>query len=249
MQPDRMPGKVRVGCSGWSYATWRPAFYPDKTPLKKLLQAYAALLPVVEVNYTFRSLPSNSTVENWLDQTPASFQFSLKAPQRITHILRLNDSAEVLAAFMQAITPIAQAGRLAPLLFQLPPHFKVDAPRLRSFVDEVAKYPVRTAWEFRDPSWFTPEIYSLLAKHQAALCTAESDTLATPDLATTPAFRVFRLRRSTYTKAQLHGLAKQFSTLARQGSEVYAFFMHEDEPTGPLRALEVLRQVPQELRA
>src|SRR5579875_577537 len=66
---------IWLGCSGWAYPSWRPRFYPDKTPVKKLLEAYSARLNSVEVNYTFRSLPSPSVVQGWLASTQPTFRF------------------------------------------------------------------------------------------------------------------------------------------------------------------------------
>ncbi len=243
-----MAGKVRLGCSGWAYPSWRPGFYPAKTPLKKLLEAYAARLNAVEVNYTFRSLPSATTAANWLKQTPPEFRFAFKAPQRITHQRRLREAGDTLEAFARALQPVAEAGRLGPVLFQLPPNFKADPALLAAFLDKAAPLDLRTAWEFRDASWFTDAIYAALAGHRAVLCAAESDTLRSPDLALDPALRVFRLRRSRYSAGELAGFAEHFAKLARGGADVYAFFMHEEAPDGPLRAAEVLAGVPAELR-
>jgi uncharacterized protein YecE (DUF72 family) len=243
-----MRGKIRIGCSGWAYKTWRPAFYPEKTPLSKLLPAYAAQLNTVEVNYTFRRLPTAKIAANWLAQTPETFRFAFKAPQSITHLRRLREAGSEVRAFAASMQPIAEAGRLGPVLFQLPPDFRADTRRLAGFLEEAAETGLRTAWEFRDASWFTEETYAVLAAAQAALCAAESDTLRSPELALNPSLRVFRLRRSAYTEAELTEMAAHFTALAGEGVDVYAFFKHEDAPDGPLRALSVLRQVRAELR-
>ena len=243
-----MAGKVFLGCSGWAYPTWRPGFYEAKTPVKKLLTAYAARLNAVEVNYTFRTLPSAATTANWLAQTPSLFRFAFKAPQRITHLRRLRDCREPLETFAHALTPFAAAGRLGPILFQLPPKFKGDPALLSAFLAEAVPLGLQIAWEFRDASWFTDATFAVLAEHGSALCAAESDTLRSPDLALVPRLRVFRLRRTHYTAEELTGLASHFSALAVEGADVYGFFMHEEAPDGPLRAAEVLRQVPPELR-
>lgn len=243
-----MAGKVRIGCSGWAYPSWRPGFYSAKTPLKKLLEAFAARLNTVEVNYTFRSLPSPATAANWLAQTPGDFRFSFKAPQRVTHMRRLRGAGETLQAFAAALQPIADAGRLGPVLFQLPPKFQADTQLLDEFLSEAAPYALQTAWEFRDESWFSEPTYAVLARHGAALCAAESDTLRSPDLELTPTLRAFRLRRSNYTPEELTALAAHFAELAEAGADVYAFFMHEETPDGPLRAVEVLGQIPAGLR-
>jgi uncharacterized protein YecE (DUF72 family) len=244
-----MAGKVRIGCSGWAYPSWRPGFYPPQTPLKKLLEAYAARLNAVEVNYTFRSLPSPAACANWLAQTPPQFRFAFKVPQRITHLRKLRGIEDVLAAFARALEPVAEAGRLGPVLFQLPPPFTVDTALLDTFLAQASPHGLRTAWEFRDASWFTDAVYAVLAKHGAVLCAAESDTLRSPDLELVRSLRVFRLRCSQYTAAGLRSLAEHFSNLAQGGADVYAFFMHEEAPDGPLRAVEVLAQIPPELRA
>ncbi len=241
-------GQVRLGCSGWAYASWRPGFYPEKTPLKKLLAAYAARLNAVEVNYTFRALPSTTVSAGWLLQTPPEFRFAFKAPQRITHQRRLQECGPAFEAFARSLEPVAQAGRLAPVLLQLPPDFKIDIVLLDDFLAEVSTFPLRTAWEFRDASWFTDATYAVLAKYGSALCAAESDTLRSPDLPLAPGLRVFRLRRSTYSEGEIHALAEHFSALAREGEDVYGFFMHEEAPDGPLRAAAVLALVPPELR-
>ena len=243
-----MHGKVRVGCSGWSYPAWRPAFYPAKTPLKKLLEAYALRLNAVEVNYTFRSLPSPAVAARWLAETPAHFRFACKAPQRITHILRLRDARGTAQAFAAALAPVAAAGRLGPILFQLPPNFRADAALLDSFLAEIAGLSWQTAWEFRDTSWFSDATYEVLAAHGAVLCAAESDTLRSPDLELNPALRVFRLRRSEYTDADMEALSEHFLALVGEGADVYAFFKHEEAPDGALRALDLLERIPTERR-
>ena len=243
-----MRGKVRIGCSGWAYPSWRPGFYPAKTPVKKLLEAYAARLNAVEVNYTFRALPSATIVSNWLAQTPPDFRFAFKAPQRITHLRRLRDVGGTLEAFAAALQPVAEAGRLGPMLFQLPPNFKADPLLLAEFLSQAAPLGLRTAWEFRDASWFSDATYAALANHKAVLCAAESDTLRSPDLALEPSLRVFRLRRSQYSTEELTEFARHFAELAQDGSDVYAFFMHEEAPDGPLRAAKVLAGIAPELR-
>lgn len=240
---------MRVGTSGWAYSTWRPGFYPANTPLKKLLQAYSSSLPSVEVNYTFRRLPSVAVTANWLAQTPNTFRFSCKAPQQLTHVLRLRDASPAMQAFVTSLQPIADAGRLGPVLFQLPPHQQADPALLAAFLASSVPAGLAHAWEFRHASWFQDEVYSTLAAHGAALCAAESDLLRSPYLDLAPGLRVFRLRRSAYTAHDLQACALHFTQLAEQGSDVYAFLMHEEQPTGPLRALEILQHIPTALHA
>ena len=230
---------VYVGCSGWAYASWKPGFYPADTSSKKFLESYASRLNSVEVNYTFRSLPSATTVDAWLAQTGADFRFSFKAPQRITHIRRLKDCGEALQAFADAIAPVKRAGRMGLVLFQLPPNMKADTERLAAFLGDAKKMKLRVAFEFRHPSWFAAEVYKTLEKAGAALCVAESDELETPEIATAP-FSCYRLRKSDYSEAQLAQIAEKLAARAEHG-DVFAYFKHEDEPTGALRAAKVLK--------
>src|SRR5215471_18832353 len=108
------------GTSGFAYSTWKPDFYPEKLPQKDFLKHYATRLNAVEINYTFRQLPSASTLENWVNATPQNFCFVLKAHQKITHISRLKES-EFTQVFFKAIDPLRAARRLGPVLFQLAP--------------------------------------------------------------------------------------------------------------------------------
>jgi uncharacterized protein YecE (DUF72 family) len=233
-----------IGCSGWAYPTWKPEFYPPKTPAKKMLEYYATQLNSVEVNYTFRQLPSAATVDGWLAQTGAGFRFSFKAPQRITHIKRLKDCSDALSAFYSALLPVIRAGRMGVVLFQLPPNLKADPSRLASFLKEAAPEgtgTLRVAFEFRHTSWFASEIFDLLRQHQAALCVAESDELQTPDVITAP-FSCYRLRKSDYGPEDLRQIETQLTANAKQG-DVFAYFKHEDTPTGALQAAALLKRL------
>lgn len=239
-EPSPEP-RVYVGCSGWAYASWKPEFYPAKLSSKKFLEYYASQLNSVEVNYTFRAVPSRSTVEGWLAQTGDGFRFSFKAPQRITHIQRLKDSAAALEGLAAAIEPVAAAGRLGLMLFQLPPNFRADAERLSSFLEDAGRIGLRLAFEFRHASWFEAETFRILERHGAALCVAESDELDTPDVATAP-FSCYRLRKSEYPEERLSAVAERLQERAVAG-DVFAYFKHEDEPKGALRARALLALV------
>ena len=231
--------RIYAGTSGWAYPTWKPDFYPPKTPAKKFLEFYASQLTSVEVNYTFRALPTAKMLEGWLAATPPDFRFSFKAPQRITHFKRLRDCDADVVQFLAALDPVHQAGKLGLLLFQLPPNFKADAVLLTAFLSIPAlRNPSapRIAFEFRHDSWFSEDIYTVLREHNAALCIAESDDLSTPEVHSAATFTCFRLRRNGgYSPSELDAFAKGFTTLAQQ-RDVYVYFKHEDEPTGALNA-------------
>jgi uncharacterized protein YecE (DUF72 family) len=237
MMPDQQH-TVYVGTSGWAYASWKPEFYPPKTPATRMLAYYASQLNSVEVNFTFRQLPAEKQLTGWLDAVPEGFRFSFKAPQAITHLKRLRECSDALAALNGALKPAERAGKMGVALFQLPPNFRADVERLKVFLKDAAQLNLRMAFEFRHASWFDDAIYTALKDANATLCIAESDELQTPRQRTAT-FVCYRLRRSSYSAAALNEIAQRFGEDAKQG-DVYAYFMHEEEPDGPLRARAVL---------
>jgi uncharacterized protein YecE (DUF72 family) len=243
VSPPASSARLYAGTSGWAYPTWKPTFYPAGTPAKRFLQFYATQLTSVEVNYTFRTLPSAKILEDWLAATPQNFRFSFKAPQRITHFKRLRGCEEDVTQFVAALEPVRQAGKLGLLLFQLPPNFKADAELLTTFLAIAAlrtSHAPPIAFEFRHESWFADPIYSILRDHNAALCIAESDDLQSPEVHTASDFTCYRLRRSNgYAASELETLANRFTALTSQ-RDVYVYFKHEDEPTGALNATAFL---------
>jgi uncharacterized protein YecE (DUF72 family) len=232
--------KVHVGTSGWAYPTWKPDFYPPKTPASKFLEYYASQLNCVEVNYTYRARPAATTLQNWAASTPEGFTFVAKAHQRITHIKRLADVEQDVDQFFSALQPLLHARKLGPVLFQLPPNLKADADRLSKFLKSLPK-DAPSAIEYRNPSWFDEKIYSMMREHNVALCIAESDDMAVPEVFTAD-FTYYRLRKSDYSEPELAEIEKRVRVAAQQRS-VYAFLKHEDTPEGAINARKLLQKL------
>ena len=243
--PVAAPARVFAGTSGWAYASWKPDFYPQGTPAKRFLEYYSGCLNSVEINFTFRRLPTESMVAGWLGAVPDGFQFSFKAPQRITHFNRLRDCEGLVTAFVSSVQTAQQAGKLGLLLFQLPPNFKAAPHTLAEFMSIPAlcgDSAPRVAFEFRDARWFSEETYAILREHNAALCVAETDNLSTPEVQCASTHASFRLRRAGgYTPEEIGQFAKSVATLAAD-RDVYVYFKHEDDPTGALNAVEFLSE-------
>ena len=233
-----MSAHIYCGTSGYSYPPWKPGFYPAKLAAKKFLAHYASRLNAVESNYTFRAVPSEKTVSDWIANTPPDFRFAIKAHQDFTHS-KAAPSQEFAARFFGALAPVQSAGRLGPVLFQLPPYAKVDPDRLLALID-LCPEGMRIAFEFRNTSWFVDSIYRILEDRRAALCLAESEKLETPRVMTA-GFAYFRLRKGAYTPEALAGIAADAAKLRDQGKDSFLFFMHQDDPTGPKYAEEVLK--------
>ena len=226
-----------AGTSGFAYAPWKPDFYPAKCPAKDFLKYYATRLNAVEINYTFRQLPKTTTLENWIQATPESFRFAVKAHQRITHILRLKES-EFTDLFFRASDPLRSSCRLGPVLFQLAPNFKADVALLEGFL---AKLPedIRVAFEFRNKTWLVDEVYRLFEKHKVGLCLAESDKFEVPEVITSD-FVYVRLRKEDYSEPERTEIAERVKGMLATGREVFCFFKHEETPAGALYAERLL---------
>ncbi len=231
-------GQLFCGTSGFAYASWKPGFYPPKLPSKDFLKHYATRLNSVEANYTFRRLPSPSTLESWVNCTPQGFVFAPKAHQRITHIQRLRPS-EFTDVFFRAIDPLRTTGRLGPVLVQLPPNLKYDLELLARFLAAVPG-DVRYAFEFRNTTWLRDDVYRVLEKHGAALCLAESEKLVIPEVVTAP-FVYARLRKPEYAVEERAEIAARVNRFLGEGRDLYVYFKHEDDPAGALYAEELLR--------
>jgi uncharacterized protein YecE (DUF72 family) len=224
---------VKVGTSGYSYKEWKGRFYPEKMKPEEMLPYYAGRFSTVEINNTFYRMPAPALLSKWAAETPETFTFVLKAPQRITHQKRLGDVGDDVSYFLD--TAAALGSKLGPVLYQLPPFQKKDVPRLRAFLDRLPRHP-RTALEFRHESWFDDEVYAALRDHGAALCQADTDDEGKPaaELPATADWGYLRLRRAEYGAADLQAWADRVRS--RSWTAAYVFFKHEDEARGPALA-------------
>jgi uncharacterized protein YecE (DUF72 family) len=221
---------VRVGTSGYSYKEWLGRFYPDKLKAAQMLGFYARHFPTVEINNTFYRMPARELLERWSADTPETFTFVLKAPQRITHQKRLGDVGADVSYFLE--TAGALGPKLGPVLYQLPPYMKKDAARLRGFLERLPAHPPG-AFEFRHESWFDDEVTGLLREHGRALCLADVDEegQAGAGLVPTTSWGYLRLRRQEYSEVDLAAWAARVR--AQPWESAYVFFKHEDEAKGP----------------
>ena len=226
-----------VGTSGYSYPKWRGRFYPPKMPPAEMLNYYAQRFPTVELNNTFYRLPDQKTVASWTEQVPSTFQFAVKAPQTITHFKRLKDVGEVASHFFSVIAVLK--ARLGPLLFQLPPNFKKDLPRLKAFLELLGD---RTAaFEFRHQSWLDDEVFECLRAHGCALCIADMEGEPPPKLVATADWGYVRLRRDSYTEGELRQWLEQLSR--QKWRKTYVYFMHDEVGVGAEMATQFVKLI------
>ena len=205
---------------------------------RNFLNFYASKLNAVEVNYTFRQLVKETTIQNWIADTPEHFRFTIKAHQVLTHIKRLKSAEEFLRRFIGTLEGLERAGRLGPLLFQLPPNFKADQAVLAEFLTILPR-TVRASFEFRHESWFTDATWDTLRERNIALCVAETEERDTPDIVTAD-YAYYRYRKPTYTKEERNHMVARIGEHLVAGRDVFAYFKHEETPEGVLYAVDVL---------
>lgn len=228
---------ILVGTSGYNYPEWRGHFYPTDLPQKAMLAYYAERFRTVEINASFYRMPTEAAVAGWAAATPANFVFTLKAPQRITHMKRLVDVDEPARRFTELAATLGP--KLGPLFFQLPPNFKKETARLATLL-ALLPPDLRVAFEFRHASWFADDVYEVLRARDAALCIADTEAGTTPDVATA-SWGYLRLRDAGYTDAELDRWA--VSVRRPEWRDAYVYFKHEEEARGPELARRLLARV------
>ncbi|MFW6180329.1 MAG: DUF72 domain-containing protein [Spirochaetota bacterium] len=217
---------IRIGTSGWNYPHWSGPFYPRDLNQDRWLRFYAERFSTVEINNSFYNLPAAGVFRSWRDSVPRGFVFSVKASRYITHMKKLKDPRDSVRRFMDRASELGE--KMGPVLFQLPPRWKVNPERLESFLGELPEGP-RYTFEFRDQTWFCPEVYALLRDRGAAFCIYHLAGTLTPREVTAD-FVYVRLHgpgdayQGSYNRETLSGWAGAFSSWDRGGRDVYCYF-------------------------
>jgi uncharacterized protein YecE (DUF72 family) len=221
------PHELRIGCSGWNYDHWRNGvFYPPRLASSDWLRFYAERFDTVELNTSFYRLPRRASAERWAEETPEGFLFAVKVSRYITHIKRLQDVSEHLPLLYERIEPLRP--KLGPLLWQLPPTFKADLGRLAAALEELPRGE-RHAFEFRHPSWFVEETYTLLREHEAALVIVDAEKIeVTAPFAYVRFHAGIRGRNGNYSHRELDEWAGRLRRLTEE-ADVYAYFNNDWE--------------------
>jgi uncharacterized protein YecE (DUF72 family) len=224
-----------VGTSGFSYKGWKGTFYPADLPASEWLKYYAERLPSVEINNTFYRMPKKEVLASWASETPETFRFAVKAPRRITHIKRLKEVESDAGFLFENLA--ALGSRLGCVLVQLPPNLPKDTVRLDAFLAAVPE-GVAAAFEFRNPSWHSPDVLDRLRVRDFALAAVDDDEFPDPPLTATASWGYLRLRRAEYGDAALRSWAKRVAGAGWK--RAYVFFKHEEEGIGPKLAAKFL---------
>jgi uncharacterized protein YecE (DUF72 family) len=230
---------VHIGLSGYSYKPWRGEgrFYPADLKQDDFLRYYASRYDALEMDGTWYRMPSEAAVQSWLAETPAGFHFCPKAHRDITHIRRLKPEAiQALEFMVKRLEPIAKAGKLGPMLVQLPPNLKRDDDRLAAFLSSAPK-GIQYAMEFRHESWHAVEVERILMDNHVAWACVETDE-SEPQKRDTGPVHYVRLRKTQYDGDALAAWAAYFIST---GKPCFVFCKHEDEGSPWIWADELLR--------
>jgi uncharacterized protein YecE (DUF72 family) len=225
---DREDPVVRIGCSGWQYKHWRGDFYPEKLPQQRWLAYYAARFNTVEINNTFYRLPEATAFGQWRDQAPPGFVYAVKASRFLTHMKKLKDPEEPVDRLLQRAANLH--GALGPVLFQLPPRWPLNIPRLTTFLETLPS-GFRYAIEFREPSWYAAEVFALLERHQVALCLHDMAGSDSGQMIVGP-FAYVRFHgvakySGRYADRTLDVWADWLAARLRAGVSIYAYFNND----------------------
>ncbi len=242
-----MAAEVRIGTSGWHYAHWRGPFYPERCSGENMFACYLRHFDTVEINNSFYRLPTAETFDSWRETTPHNFRFAVKASRFITHNKKLKDPANPLERFFPPVCELRE--KLGPILFQLPPRWRVNVERLEEFLSALPRGTRwRYAFEFREPTWLNEKVYAVLRRHNAAFCIYELSGFRTPNKITAD-WTYVRLHgpggkyQGSYNNAQLTEWAERIAGWRGQLEAIYTYFDNDQAAYAVRNALELKRLV------
>ena len=236
-------GAIRIGTSGWHYPHWRGPFYPEKFPASKMLEFYTRYFDTVELNNTFYRLPTEHGVKEWRAGVPKGFLFAAKGSRYLTHMKKLKDPEAGVAKYFDRIG--ALGNKLGPIVFQLPPHWEVNTERLEAFLEALPRRR-HYAFELRDPSWHTAEVYRILRRHRAAFCMFEIAGFRS-GYELTANFTYIRLHgpgdayQGSYPPRTLKAWAKRIREWQHDLREIYVYFDNDQAGYAAKNALNLKR--------
>lgn len=226
--------KLFIGTSGFNYSHWeKGVFYPNKLLKKDQLKYFTKHFKTVELNNSFYRLPSEKTFLIWRKTTPPDFLFAIKVSRFITHFKKLNQCREQWKIFLKRASILKS--KLGPFLFQLPPNWKINPNRFKSFVEmiEESDSDSRFVFEFRNPSWFSSDVVRFLKNYEnISICLTDS-----PDWPKGPEvenkFVYFRMHggrilyNSNYPEKELREMASRIGNYQKRKSDVYCYFNND----------------------
>jgi uncharacterized protein YecE (DUF72 family) len=227
-------GRVLAGTSGFAYPGWAPRFYPAGLRSRELLAHYASRLPACELNNTFYARPKASTIAGWTAAVPDAFRFVVKAQRGASVRALYGDPVESVGWLTEPLGGFGE--RLGAVLYRVGSEIPFDEGRLERLL---AAWPasIPLVFEAQHESWVRDETFAALRAARAAWCTTDLDDQAdVPDIRRTGPFLYLRLRRSTYSDAELDQWAQRLVPFLEDGVDAYVLFRHDEDGTSALHA-------------
>ena len=238
--------EIRIGTSGFHYKHWIGRYYPAGIAPGKMLEHYMHDFDTVELNNTFYQLPNESSFDAWRKSTPRDFLFAVKGSRFITHMIKLKDAQRGLTNFLPRAERLR--GKLGPILWQLPPGWKVNVERLEEFLSLLPREH-RYTFELRNQSWMTDEVLEVLRRYNAAFCIYELAGYQSP-IELTADWTYIRLHGPTqfkyqgsYSDEQLAAWATRIKQWSRKLDAIYVYFDNDDRAYAVENALTLKRML------
>jgi uncharacterized protein YecE (DUF72 family) len=241
---------IRIGTSGYHYRHWKGNFYPEDISTSAMLPYYLHYFDTLELNNTFYRLPTLQALKAWRDAVPENFIFAVKASRYLTHNKKLKDPENALEKFLPRVETLGK--KLGPILFQLPPKWKINLERLQEFLAALPRKH-RYAIECRETSWITEPVLELLRQYQAAFCIYEIAGYQTPPHVTTD-FAYVRLHgpsstkyAGSYSDRQLEEWAEWIEEQQQRLRSIHFYFDNDQAGYAAQNALTLRRVVAEKL--
>jgi uncharacterized protein YecE (DUF72 family) len=225
-------GQFYSGTSNVELPVRNKLAFPPEHQDKSRLAYYASLFNSVEVNSTFYKLPLPKTVAKWAADVPASFRFTFKLWQEVTHLKGQRFNTEHVTRFMEIIN---QAGsQRGCLLVQFPPSVVYNPVLLHELLSEIRLSSVDEPWqvavEFRHKSWYQDATYELLDQHEACMVLHDLPASAAPMHIGEANFMYLRFHgpdggyRGSYEDEFLSEYSSYVKEWMHDGKTVYVYF-------------------------
>lgn len=223
---------VLIGTSGWQYDSWRHRFF-EGVPQRRWFEHTMAGFRTVELNVSFYRLPAAETFAGWCRRSPDDAVITVKASRYLTHVKRLHDPQEPVQRLMGRTERLA--GKLGPILLQLPPDLRADVSALTATLDAFGPGR-RLAVETRHDSWWCDEVRDALTARDAAHVWSDRGGEPVGPLWRTASWGYLRLHHGdaepppNYHRSTLAVWAARIADAFDAGDDVFAYF--NNDPRG-----------------
>jgi uncharacterized protein YecE (DUF72 family) len=284
-----MAAAIRIGTCSWADDALSKHWYPPGTPPLARLSFYAERFSTVEVDSTYYRVPTEQMVRGWAERSPDGFVMHVKAFGLLTrHPVKLEQvppelrdglpvdergrvdrpsrdaRGAVFRAFLEALQPLRDAGKLGGILFQLPPYvvwkpssldylewardqLGADAmlvePRHRSWYADDVRAELLRWLEQQRMSWVTVDAPKVDAANVPATLVAATSPLAYVRFHGRNA-ATWNVRGGSaaqrfdylYGEDELREWVQPLRELAGEAEEAYAFFNNNNQTDGVAQA-------------